>query len=303
MFPRSSNGMELGPSHIANEIVSHQVKLSCEKGSAIELRDKQPPPELSPGMVLTGTYVDNVQVLGGNSADVDRHMRSIVAWFEKLGIPFTTSGTEALSEFETLGMVFDMKRRRIRHRAKRAWRPYYATKALTKRGRINGETLRVWLGHVVNHFQLLRPAMACLHSCYRFVQAALGRRMLVWNSVRTEMRLDCCWPHIPGGHRLGKRVFNRSLFGRFINTWICINEHGSQQRRSQRSHATWRTVEIHRSWRWIELRHAISPHQRGQRLHPRSRAWSQYKIWSTTFASIKRPTLHSKTSPSTEKSW
>ena len=175
--------------HIANEIVSYQVRLSCEKGSAVELRDKQPPPELSPGMVLTGTYVDNVQVLGGNSADVDRHMGSIVAWFEKLGIPFTTSGTEALSEFETLGMVFDMKRRRIRHRAKRAWRLYYATKALTKRGRINGETLRVWLGHVVNHFQLLRPAMACLHSCYRFVQAALGRRMLVWNSVRTEMRL------------------------------------------------------------------------------------------------------------------
>ena len=94
----------------------------------------------------------------------------IVTWFERLGTPFTTSGTEALPEFETLGMI-------------------YATKALLKRGRINGEILRIWLGHVVNHFQLLRPAMACLHSCYSFVQVALGKRMLVWNSVRTEMRL------------------------------------------------------------------------------------------------------------------
>lgn len=53
----------------------------------------------------------------------------IVTWFERLGTPFTTSGTEALPEFETLGMV-------------------YATKALFKRGRINGEILRIWLGHV-----------------------------------------------------------------------------------------------------------------------------------------------------------
>ena len=136
-------------------------------------------------------YVDNVQVLGGNSADVNRHMGWIVAWFERLGIPFTTSGTEALSEFETLGVVFDMKRRRIRHRAKRAWRLYYATKALLKRGRINGGTLRVWLGHGVNHFQLLRPAMAWLHSCYRFAQAALGRRMLDWDET-------CHWSHFPG---------------------------------------------------------------------------------------------------------
>lgn len=75
----------------------------------------------------------------------------IVTWFERLGTPFTTSGTEA---FETLGMV-------------------YATKALLKRCRINGDILRIWLGHVVNHFRLLRPAMACLHSCYSFVQVAL----------------------------------------------------------------------------------------------------------------------------------
>ena len=175
--------------HIANEIVSYQVRLACEKGDLCELRDKHPPPSLQQGRVLAGTYVDNVQVLGGNSADVDKHMQWIVEWFGKLGIPFTTAGQSALPEFETLGIVFDMKQRCIRHRNKRAWRLYLATKALLRRGRVHGETMRIWLGHVVNHFQLMRPAMSCLHASYRFVQHALSNRAMMWPSVRFELRL------------------------------------------------------------------------------------------------------------------
>lgn len=175
--------------HIANEIVSYQVQLACENGDLQELKDKQCAPPLRLGGVLTGTYVDNVQVLGGRAEDVDRHMQLIVEWFAKLGIPFTTAGQAALEEFETLGMVFDMQSRCIRHRPKRAWRLYKATRALLKRGRIHGETLRIWLGHVVNHFQLMKPAMSCLHACYRFVQSALSRRTMVWPSVRIELRL------------------------------------------------------------------------------------------------------------------
>lgn len=175
--------------HIANEIVSYQVSLACEKGDLCELRDKLPPPPLQRGRVLAGTYVDNVQILGGDGADVDKHLQLIVDWFEKLGIPFTTAGQTALSEFETLGIVFDMRQRCIRHRNKRAWRLYLATKALLRRGRVHGETMRIWLGHVVNHFQLMRPAMSCLHASYRFVQHALSSRAMMWPSVRFELRL------------------------------------------------------------------------------------------------------------------
>jgi hypothetical protein len=49
--------------------------------------------------------------------------------------------------------------------------------------------MRVWLGHVVNHFQIMRSGLSCLHACYRFTQQALGRRVPVWPSVRYEMRL------------------------------------------------------------------------------------------------------------------
>ena len=175
--------------HIANEIVSHQVALACQTGDVAHLKDKQVAPEVVPGRVLVGTYVDNVQVIGGCYEDVDQHMGKIVEWFSKLGIPFTTAGDGALAEFETLGLVFDMEARCIRHRPARAWRLYQATRALLRRGRLRGEVVRVWLGHVIHHFQLQRPAMSSIHACYRFVQAALSKRIEVWPSVRFEMRL------------------------------------------------------------------------------------------------------------------
>ena len=161
--------------HIANEIVSHQVALACQTGEVAHLKDKQVAPEVVPGRVLVGTYVDNVQVIGGRSEDVDQHMGKIVEWFSKLGIPFTTAGDGALAEFETLGLVFDMEARCTRHRPARAWRLYQATRALLRRGRLRGEVVRVWLGHVIHHFQLQRPAMSSIHACYRFVQAALSK--------------------------------------------------------------------------------------------------------------------------------
>ena len=109
--------------------------------------------------------------------------------FQQLGISFVVSGDEALDRFETLGLVFDLERRCIRHRAARFWRLYMATRALLRRGRIRGEMMRVWIGHVVHHFQLARCNMSVIHACYRFVEASLGKRSLVWPSVRLEMRM------------------------------------------------------------------------------------------------------------------
>lgn len=46
----------------------------------------------------------------------------IVTWFERLGTPFTTSGTEALPEFETLGMVYATKS--LVEKRKNQWRGF-----------------------------------------------------------------------------------------------------------------------------------------------------------------------------------
>ena len=175
--------------HLAQSIVSHQVSLPVQGYTADLILDRKVAPDPTPSHPVIGTYVDNVQVLGGNAISVDDRMRGIVEQFKSLGIPFVTSSDESLQQFETLGLVFDLEHRCIRHRHSRSWRLYYATKCLLKRGRIRGETLRIWLGHVVHHFQLCRPAMSAVHSCYRFVSAALGKRMEVWPSVRFEMRI------------------------------------------------------------------------------------------------------------------
>eukprot|EP00438_Fugacium_kawagutii_P019574 Skav228158 [mRNA] locus=scaffold439:19428:23715:+ [translate_table: standard] len=175
--------------HLAQSIVSHQASLSVNGDSSDLVLDKAVVPDVTPARPVIGVYVDNLQVIGGSAASVNERMTGIVNTFQKLGIPFVLSNEEAVDKFETLGLVFDLKRRRIRHRAARSWRLYLATRALLRRGRIPGELLRVWIGHVVHHFQLTRCNMSAIHACYRFVEASLGKRTLVWPSVRLEMRI------------------------------------------------------------------------------------------------------------------
>lgn len=175
--------------HLAQSIVTHQASLSVNGDSSDLLLDKAIVPDISPCKPVIGVYVDNLQVIGGSASSVNERMTGIVNTFQQLGIPFVVSGDEALDRFETLGLVFDLERRCIRHRAARSWRLYMTTRALLRRGRIRGEMMRVWIGHVVHHFQLARCNMSVIHACYRFVEASLGKRSLVWPSVRLEMRM------------------------------------------------------------------------------------------------------------------
>ena len=47
----------------------------------------------------------------------------------------------------------------------------------------------MWVGHVVNLFQLLRPAMSALQCIYPFIEHLRERRMPIWPAVRDEMLL------------------------------------------------------------------------------------------------------------------
>ena len=138
---------------------------------------------------MTGVYVDNVQCLGGKPGEAESAMQAISDRFKLLNIPFDVSYPNLAGELTTLGLTVNVRTKHLTPKNRRAWRLYLATHALAKRGKIRGEHMRIWLGHVVNHFQVMRSAYSSLSACYRFVKHSLGHRCRIWPSVRQELRV------------------------------------------------------------------------------------------------------------------
>ncbi|CAE8717298.1 unnamed protein product, partial [Polarella glacialis] len=175
--------------HMAQEIVSHQVSQTENFDKSDQIRDKQVAPLLQPGRPVLGIYVDNVAIIGGVPEDADRRMKAVCERFGQLGIPFEVTHGRAQAHLDTIGLRFDFARRALMHKSRRCWRLRLATLALLRRRKVRGSVLQVWGGHVIHHFSLLRPGMSCLHSFYRFIEAAGDNQKALWPSVRQEMRL------------------------------------------------------------------------------------------------------------------
>lgn len=174
--------------YFANEIVARQCALGANLGPQRFLRDKQQPPSTSAGP-LVGVYVDNVNVLGCGSEVVSKTMDDICSRFDALGIPFEVTDRPGGKSVESLGMEFIFENGvRLRNKISRAWKLWFATKALLQRGRVSGEVLRVWLGHVNFFFQLGRSGLSALSATYKFVNQHLGHRAVLWPNVRSELR-------------------------------------------------------------------------------------------------------------------
>lgn len=169
----------------AEEIVSYQCLQACGLSDNRLIRDKHPAPSVEPGAPPLGIYVDNVHAFGGKAGDAGQYIERIKTHFDGLNIPFEVDHVDGETHVESLGLCFSFTDRvRVRAKRERAWRLWAATRALLKRRRISGESLRLWLGHVNFHFLLARPLLSTLSACYKFAAAHMGRRFPMWNSVR-----------------------------------------------------------------------------------------------------------------------
>ena len=177
--------------YLANEIVCHQVAETSSRDNPEmeEIRDRRPAPRVLPGCPITGTYVDNVHVIGGRPGEAGRRMALIARHFEDLGIPFEVDGVESQRQMDSLGLrlAFD-ERCTATAKPQRAWKLWLATRGLLRRRRVCGRLLRVYLGLTNFHFQLLRPAMAVFSASYKFAAQTGDRRSPIWPSVRGELR-------------------------------------------------------------------------------------------------------------------
>eukprot|EP00974_Lingulodinium_polyedra_P062580 6041755-Lingulodinium_polyedra.AAC.1 len=61
----------------ANEAVTYQVSLAPGAYPGDAMRERSPPPRLSQGRAVVGTYVDNVQVIGVPAEATDARTQGI----------------------------------------------------------------------------------------------------------------------------------------------------------------------------------------------------------------------------------
>ena len=176
--------------YLANEIVAHQTALGGRLEDDRFIRDKKSPPRVDASNPAVGVYVDNVNIIGLGHRPVNDVMDAVSNHFAGLGIPFEVTDKAGDPIIESLGLEFNFEGGGVvvRNTRKRAWRLWLATKALTRRQRVSGDILRVWLGHVNFYFQLNRSCLSVLSACYRFAALHLGRRGRVWPNVRKELR-------------------------------------------------------------------------------------------------------------------
>lgn len=187
-------GMAMGWSwslYLANEAVVHQASAPKGFSTTDVIRDRQPPPKVSPGHPAVGVYVDNIQVFGGREGEAGERMRGIADRFGQLGIPYEVDFVENNVEMESLGMRFNFSGPvLVTPKSSKVWRLWKATRLLIRRRRIHGKVLQIWLGHVTHMFSLSRSCMSALSACYRFVEDHKHHRSFMWPSVRKEM-LHC----------------------------------------------------------------------------------------------------------------
>jgi hypothetical protein len=172
--------------YFANESVNHIVSGFIERPLQ-EIRDKAPLPDITTGP-LTGVYVDNISIIGRTKEEVASAASAIAAHFEQVSIPLTWTTQEPQTVFETVGIILDFEKGRVRNKPKRIWRAFFAGREILRRRRVHGKMVEIWLGHMTSLAMLAPSALSCFFHIYKFVQQHRHHRAVLWGTVRQEMR-------------------------------------------------------------------------------------------------------------------
>lgn len=154
-----------------------------------EVVDRAPMPSLTPGRALSGTYVDNICMIGVSAKVVCERMAEIQADFDLDGVPLEWFATAPVKLLESLGVLLDLEGGTMRHKPRRVWKTVMAGRVMLRRRRLHPRVLLIWLGHAVDLLRLARPGLSAFDAFYRWIEKADDRRTIVWDSVRRELRV------------------------------------------------------------------------------------------------------------------
>ena len=141
------------------------------------VEDRRPAPRLSSGVAVAGVYVDNFAVASRSQQDALRRYNAILDGFVSAGLAVHELVPPCSLEepFVQLGLHLVGREQRLRSKPYRAWRLAKALRGVRERPSVAGWQLRVVLGHVVLHFQLMPLALSVTHSAALDPDADLHR--------------------------------------------------------------------------------------------------------------------------------
>eukprot|EP00971_Amphidinium_carterae_P052220 1027986-Amphidinium_carterae.2 len=165
---------------LCNETISYAgLRAGCTR-----LHGRRPAPSLDE--VVVSPYVDNVNVLGHGKEAVKQKLEATMLELHE----FRLHEVEPASVTkEMVGIILDGESAQFRPKPSRVWRLFLALEHVLSLRKMTEKAMQVLVGHLVNHFQLLRPALSVLDSCYRFIGAGTRNSKALDHRVRWELRV------------------------------------------------------------------------------------------------------------------
>ena len=142
----------------ALDFANGAVALSVEKakgargGEHTQIRERRPAPILQPCGVIAGVYVDNVTILGAAATGMNEVVAAVDSAMKREEIPLVWAQSEPVQELESVGIILDLKTKRLFNKPRSV--EGGAGAELLRRQRIRGEHLEIWAGHMVSLFQI-----------------------------------------------------------------------------------------------------------------------------------------------------
>ena len=156
------------------------------RGSQL-LHDRSPPLVLSEGRPRHYVYVDNLGAFARDPGVAERAVREWEADFASHGLEL--HGGEVLSQdIRALGCRLDGHRLRTATTPERFWKVWAASEEILRRGKFSGWALECWLGHATFVSLIQRGLSSVFHTCYRFCRTHYTDVVVLWPSVRDEIR-------------------------------------------------------------------------------------------------------------------
>ena len=174
--------------YFAQSTVSNIVRLSAPNLQA-EMQERLPVPQLAEYPTVTATYVDNVTIFGLSHDDVADRANKIDQSFSDIGIPVVWTQNAPTQQLETVGCEVDLVSGIVKNKSKRNWNVYLAGLELSRRSKVRGALLEIWLGHATSLFRLRPRLLSIFQHIYKFIELYRDIRGILWPSVKKEIRL------------------------------------------------------------------------------------------------------------------
>ena len=133
------------------------------------IREKFPSPTPTSSTPVAAPYVDNANCIATSAASAALGLEHTEELLADLGLSLHDR-VEPTREFIVVGVVFlGGRERRIKPKPRKTWLLYHAIKEIERRSAVPSRIMRCLIGHLTNHFLLVRCSLSAIGALYRIM--------------------------------------------------------------------------------------------------------------------------------------